>query len=428
MINSNQTYAKGRETIFLVTIVMAIIGFIGNLVLNIYNHSYLLNLIYIVSITLLIGLTISFIFFKIRTALLYSITASIVIATILIAQVLISSNVNFDHIVEKHLLTNILYILITIIITGFVVGFKVSFAQFLILISFVIIRPLQVDMPYISQNLPLILPLMIGLFIGVSFFIKNLEFFIVKINQQNLKLEAENKEVLDNIQYAKRIQNTILPDSNKLNEVLNQHFVFVKNKRIVSNSFYYVEQKNNNTFIAVVNCKGDNVSGALITVVVNYTLDKAIRDLELTSPSEIINYIKSFLTSEMNNIEGVAEKVEIVLCVMSDQKLTYSNDGNYLWVTRKEKIKEIEENFNEGNDLVLDLEKEDIVYLFSSGGMKQVDSNNKVKGRKEDMKKLLASISQHKMDSQINLMNDFWDKNFLKEEQIDDVCGIAFKI
>lgn len=165
-----------------------------------------------------------------------------------------------------------------------------------------------------------------------------------------------------------------------------------------------------------------------MTVVVNFILNKAIRDLELTSPSEIIKYLKNFLSTKMSDIEDKTESVKITLCVLSENKLTYSIDRNYLWISRDSDIKELEDNFKDKIDLHINLEKNDIIYLFSSGGIEQFGFEGLANNRKEEMKQILASISSNTSEEQKNIMNEYWEEKYAKEVQIDDLCALVIKI
>lgn len=98
------------------------------------------------------------------------------------------------------------------------------------------------------------------------------------------QLEVKNMEILDSINYAQRIQYAILPPQKVVKEYLNKSFIFYQPKDIVSGDFYWMQTVDNGVLFAACDCTGHGVPGALVSVVCNNGLNRAVREFGLTSP------------------------------------------------------------------------------------------------------------------------------------------------
>ena len=87
-----------------------------------------------------------------------------------------------------------------------------------------------------------------------------------EIEQQKNKIEEIHKEVSQSIDYAKRIQQSILPDGNILGKRFSEHFVFFRPKDVVSGDFYWTAHVENHTIITVADCTGHGVPGAFMSM------------------------------------------------------------------------------------------------------------------------------------------------------------------
>ena len=84
------------------------------------------------------------------------------------------------------------------------------------------------------------------------------------------------------------------------NEILPDSFVYFKPKDILSGDFYWIEQKDDLIFIAVADCTGHGVPGALISIVNYNLLNKAVLEMELSDPADILNAVNNWLTISLH--------------------------------------------------------------------------------------------------------------------------------
>src|SRR5690606_11942729 len=97
------------------------------------------------------------------------------------------------------------------------------------------------------------------------------------------------KEVADSINYAKRLQDAILPDLKLIQNSFKDSFIFYQPKDVVSGDFYWIEKKDNLTFIAIADCTGHGVPGALVSVVCFNMLNRAVNEFHLKEPALILD-------------------------------------------------------------------------------------------------------------------------------------------
>ena len=253
-----------------------------------------------------------------------------------------------------------------------------------------------------------------------------------------LKLEEKNKEILDSINYAKRIQSAILPSEKTIKEHLNDSFVLYRPKDIVAGDFYWLEQKDGLILFAAADCTGHGVPGALVSVVCNNGLNRAVREYDLTDPGKILDKTREIVISEFEKSdEDVSDGMDIALCSLEGLKLKYAGAHNPLWIIRKGEFLETKANKQPigkypGNELYLthdiELEKGDTIYLSSDGFADQFGGLNHKKFKTKEFKSLLLEISHQDMNDQKKSLENTFDSWKNNLEQLDDVCVVGVRI
>jgi serine phosphatase RsbU (regulator of sigma subunit)/Tfp pilus assembly protein PilF len=278
------------------------------------------------------------------------------------------------------------------------------------------------------------------------------------ISLQKQEVEAKNKEITDSINYAKRIQDAILPTLAQIKEAIPNSFVVFMPKDVVSGDFYWMENFQNKIYVAAADCTGHGVPGAMVSVICSNALSKALMEEGVTRPDELLNrtrelVIQRFAKSGAHVMDGM----DISLLTMEpvnpsgeqDMDQTFSNTcaytaawsgaNNPLWIVRNE-AGEVEElrpdkqpiaNFGEMKPFTshqIHLNTGDTVYLFSDGFADQFGGANHKKFKYKNMKKLLLEIQGLSMDEQ----KEFLVNHFLEWrgtlEQLDDVCIVGIRV
>ena len=269
------------------------------------------------------------------------------------------------------------------------------------------------------------------------------------IEKQKRLVEEKQKEIVDSIKYAKRIQNAILPPKNQMGEYLSNSFVLYLPKDIVAGDFYWLEKRDNLIFFAAADCTGHGVPGAMVSVVCNNGLNRSVREYEITAPGKILEKTREIIILEFEKSDDqVNDGMDISLCVLdaSSNKLLWAGANNPIWIIRnnENQVEEIKPNKQAIGKIdnpmpydshTIDLSTGDTIYIFTDGYPDQfggedplTHQNGGKKLKYKPFKQFLLSIQEHSMEEQKILLNDFFFKWKGDLEQVDDVCVIGVRI
>lgn len=267
------------------------------------------------------------------------------------------------------------------------------------------------------------------------------------IEEQKDLVEEKQKEILDSINYAKRIQNAILPSQRVVTTLLPEHFILYLPKDIVAGDFYWIEavpdklNPNNNTILlAAADCTGHGVPGAMVSVVCNNSLNRSVREFGLTDPGKILDKTREIVIGEFEKSdEDVKDGMDISLCSLlrTTMTLNWSGANNPLWIIRNSELIEFKpdkqpigkiENPKSFTTHTIQLQKGDTIYLFTDGLQDQFGGDKGKKFKSAKLKEILVSIQHESLLKQYEIVKkEFvdWKGNL---EQVDDVCLIGVRL
>lgn len=270
------------------------------------------------------------------------------------------------------------------------------------------------------------------------------------INSQKNLVEEKQKEILDSINYAKRIQRALLASDTLLKNNLPEHFVLYKPKDIVSGDFYWAtkiektDKKESKIFIlATCDCTGHGVPGAFMSLLNISKLNETVNEKKISQPDLIFNHVREEIISALNS-DDTKEKsrdgMDAILCAFdfNNLKLKFAAANNPLIIIRDNSIIEYKaDKFPVGahqGELkpftlqTAELQKGDCIYTFTDGYADQFGGDRGKKLMSKNFKAFLLSISHKPMDiQQIELENTFtdWRGNM---EQVDDLLVIGIRV
>jgi tetratricopeptide (TPR) repeat protein len=264
----------------------------------------------------------------------------------------------------------------------------------------------------------------------------------VIIETAHQSLEIKSKEILDSINYSKRIQNAILPPERIVKEYLKDSFILYLPKDIVAGDFYWMEKIGNKIYLAACDCTGHGVPGALVSVVCNNALNRAVNEFGERQPGKIFDKTRELVLENFaKSDEDVKDGMDASLAVFDtlNMKLEWSGANNPLWIYRKvnhniEEIKSDKQPIGKGYESkpftthhVL-LNEGDIVYLFTDGYADQFGGGKAKKLTKARLRELILSMAHESMAKQKELLQVFHQEFKGDEEQVDDICIIGVRV
>ncbi|HEU4718369.1 MAG TPA: tetratricopeptide repeat protein [Bacteroidia bacterium] len=259
------------------------------------------------------------------------------------------------------------------------------------------------------------------------------------IEQQKHLIEEKQKEILDSITYAKRLQEAILPPGKMVKDLFPESFVLYLPKDIVAGDFYFLETSGNSIILAAADCTGHGVPGAMVSVVCSNALTRAVREFGIASPEKILDKVRELVIETFEKSEDEVKDgmdISLVSVDLQQKELKWSGAHNPLWYLRDGAMHEIkankqpvgrQENSSPFTAHTIDIRKGDIFYLFTDGFADQFGGPKGKKFRYRQMEELLISVSDKKMEEQRQLLENAFREWKGGLEQVDDVCIIGVK-
>jgi serine phosphatase RsbU (regulator of sigma subunit) len=256
-------------------------------------------------------------------------------------------------------------------------------------------------------------------------------------------VEEKNKEIMDSINYAKRIQNAILPSDYQFTNALPDSFVLYLPKDVVAGDFYWMERIDDRVLFAAADCTGHGVPGALVSIVCNNALNRTVREFGLLKPGKILDKAREIVIQEFeksdNDVKDGMVISLVALTVGTDGHLSvqWAGANNPLWLIRNGEVLETKPDKQPIGKYVdpkpftthtMDLQKGEIIYIFTDGFQDQFGGEKGKKFKAASLKQLLLSIQHETMERQRELLIEAFENWRAGYEQIDDVCIIGVKV
>lgn len=262
------------------------------------------------------------------------------------------------------------------------------------------------------------------------------------IAEKNKLVQQKNDEILDSINYAKRIQRAILPADSELRNNFPEHFVCYLPKDIVSGDFYWHDRKGDLFFLAVADCTGHGVPGALMSVVCHNALNRALHEFNFTAPAEILNKCHALVVEELSKSwDNVRDGMDISLLSYSHsaQRIEWAGANNPLWILRAngKNIEELKaDKFAIGHEdkeisftsHSIQVSSGDRFYLFSDGFADQFGGEQGKKFMRKNLKLTLLECRAIPMQQQGTHLMEVFQQWKGELEQVDDVCLVGFEV
>ena len=260
----------------------------------------------------------------------------------------------------------------------------------------------------------------------------------IEVEKQKELIEEHQKEILDSIQYAKRIQYTLLAHQDFVNENLPENFILFKPKDIVSGDFYWAAEHNNKFYLAVCDSTGHGVPGAFMSLLNIGFLSEAINEKNISKPNEILNYVRDKLVDSISK-DGQKDGFDgILLCIdKTHNSLTYAAANNAPILISKNNIIELAKNRmpvgkgerNESFTLHhISASQGDVLYLYTDGYADQFGGPKGKKFKYKQLNDLLLEISAKSMNEQKEILTTTFSQWKGNLEQVDDVLLIGMII
>lgn len=260
--------------------------------------------------------------------------------------------------------------------------------------------------------------------------------------QQKLTIESKNRDIMDSIRYALRIQRAMLPSLNIFEENDLEGFVFHQAKDVVAGDFYWIERHGDELFFAVADCTGHGVPGAIISLLCSNALNRAVDVMEIRETSQILDATREMIIKRLGKGDNeMKDGMDISICKLNlkTKVLQYSGANNpiYIYSSQDKEMKVAKPCKQPVGAYVkqepfkckeFQLVEGDILYLFTDGYADQFGGARGKKFKYRPFRELILKGAQTPLDEQkTQLMRSLreWMRDY---DQIDDICVMGVKV
>lgn len=259
-------------------------------------------------------------------------------------------------------------------------------------------------------------------------------------NNYITKLEEVIKDKNDSLNYAKFLQDAMIPSKKYLKTAFSESFVYHSPKDIVSGDFFWHEEVGDTSYLAAVDCTGHGVPGAMMTMVCNCFLKRAVLEYGIMEPGRILDKVREmiielFANSDINMNDGmdmslctINKRTQIIEWSGANSSLLYFRNGEFFEIDGDKQPVGRYEKYAPFTTHTRKLYTGDTLYMFSDGYADQFGGEKGKKFMYKQMKQLLCRIGQLNMHAQQEQIVSTFQNWKGELEQTDDVLVIGVKL
>ncbi|MEO6302743.1 MAG: tetratricopeptide repeat protein [Bacteroidia bacterium] len=266
-----------------------------------------------------------------------------------------------------------------------------------------------------------------------------------EVERQKSLGEEKQRQIIASINYAKRIQESILVSEDQITAHIPELFITYLPKDIVSGDFYWYSNQGDESFIVVADCTGHGVPGAFLSMVGSTLLNEIVNHKKILGPAQIINALATGLSGTLVNKDKEelnTDGMDISICKINHKtkKLYFAGANQSIFIVDSDSVKEIKPQISSINGifavdktekikaLEFDLAENVMVYMSTDGYVDQIGEETKKKFLTSRYEKLLRAIHSLQIEKQRYMLEETFEEWKGDTKQIDDVLVIGFKI
>jgi serine phosphatase RsbU (regulator of sigma subunit) len=263
------------------------------------------------------------------------------------------------------------------------------------------------------------------------------------LKEQNTIITEKKQEIEHSIQYAKGIQNALLPSIKEIKSVFPQGFIYYLPKDVVSGDFYWFHKLGDDFYLVAADCTGHGVPGALMSIVGMDKITQAIFEKKITEPKAILEFLNIEIKNTLKQHDDETKQrdgmdLALVKINVKTNTLDFAAANRPLYIVRDGKLTEYKSDkvaiagFTPDNHVfkqtTLQLSKGDRLYLTTDGYADQFGGAESKKFMTKNFKALLESLPEGDMNEQEKVVVNShvnWKGHY---EQVDDILVVGIKI
>jgi two-component system, sensor histidine kinase LadS len=263
-----------------------------------------------------------------------------------------------------------------------------------------------------------------------------------EIQAQKEHIEKQNKEIKYSFDYAKKIQNTVLPGNEVFETLFGEHFIFFKPRDIVSGDFYWISQSDHRIILTAADCTGHGVPGSLMSMLGITMLHEIVNEKGVMNSDVILNQLRMSIARTLKQEGKIGEQKDgidmaLVIYNMKTRQLEFSGANNPIYIVRNGEMLEYKgnnmpvayyENMSDFTRYTIDMKRGDRVYMFTDGFPDQFGGPQGKKFKYRPFKDLLLEVHERPMEEQHRILSLIFEEWKGDLSQIDDVLVIGLRL
>jgi serine phosphatase RsbU (regulator of sigma subunit) len=286
--------------------------------------------------------------------------------------------------------------------------------------------------------------------IALALILAGLAFFIFKRfkekKETNILLEAKNKKITDSINYAERIQRSVLLADEQIAAILPNSFIFYKPLDVVSGDFYWVSEIGNKVIFSAVDCTGHGVPGAFMSLIANTLLNQIVNEKKITEPAKILEELHNGIVNSLHQEDDAylsQDGMDMSICTLNktSNELSFAGAMNPGFIVQSGEVKELMASLNGVGGVIQSRRKRpvrfieekvqvnsgDSLFLFSDGFMDQFGGSENKKFNIQRFKEMLLELNGLSPEDQKKKAEQTFNNWKGETHQIDDVLLMGVK-
>lgn len=267
------------------------------------------------------------------------------------------------------------------------------------------------------------------------------------LNSQNLEIRSQRQKILSSMDYAQKIQRSILVPEDTIRERLPETFVYLQPKDIVSGDFYWYETFDQRILLSTIDCTGHGVPGAFMSLIAHNMLNKVVHELGITDPAAILSQVHNEIVTALNQ-EGEStnaqDGMDMSLCIIDEQnrKIAFAGAQNPIFVVRGEEVLEFKgdalyiggsfasrlDHAFQFRTQTISYESGDQLYMFTDGFMDQFGGPRNKKLNKGRFKHILVECARETVDKAGQILANALEQWKGVNAQLDDILVLGTRL
>ncbi len=271
-----------------------------------------------------------------------------------------------------------------------------------------------------------------------------------ELSIQKALVDKKNQDITASINYAERIQRSMLPDLETVKTYLPDSFIYFRPRDIVSGDFYWMAHIENDqksqTILVVADCTGHGVPGAFMSMVGDALFNQVVKLQGYTEPHKILRELNigvrlTLRQDATSNQDGMDVAISVIH--HQDKWVDFGGAKNALFYVRNHKIHEargsrksiggrqperVQLKYGDYRTERIEITEPTYFYMSSDGYPDQFGGEENKKFTKKGFKNLLLEIYEKPFVQQLKIIERTMDEWKGNHRQIDDMLVIGFRL